>query len=334
MASDPFSAQPTQSRQAEPRHRAARAMRGERVFRQIHIDVARNATDDFNPFHDREKWQRLPGNPFGGPIVLGFQLECLAEYLVTRHRESEAGDAGQGLPYRNYQFAFAGALRADEPFEVTVKPTVFGRSPEGGPLRSNRVVVRKTAGLVLLGQVRDSMAPLALAGEPMPAADLRMLSDRSLLPGGQWFHKRKFMLNSNAKNMISGSLADQAHYFDEIEDRINFPDLFPASLISCALLERAHATGHDFYANPMVYTAHHISVDQRLARGLRSNDSLHLLVQATEPVAGDGGGLGRAEVAQQRHRCLGLLAGRRVLFQAEVLLAPLQAIVGRARTGT
>ena len=40
----------------------------------LHIDVARFASDDFNPFHDRHKWQRIAGNPFGGPIALGFQL--------------------------------------------------------------------------------------------------------------------------------------------------------------------------------------------------------------------------------------------------------------------
>jgi hypothetical protein len=47
-------------------------------YQQIHIDVARNATDDFNPFHDQNKWNRIHGkihgNPFGMPIVLGFQI--------------------------------------------------------------------------------------------------------------------------------------------------------------------------------------------------------------------------------------------------------------------
>jgi hypothetical protein len=48
-------------------------------FQQIHIDVARNATDDFNPFHDKNRWQNITDNPFVGPIALGFQLECLIE---------------------------------------------------------------------------------------------------------------------------------------------------------------------------------------------------------------------------------------------------------------
>ncbi len=43
-------------------------------FQQIHIEVARNATDDFNPFHDKNRWQNVASNPFGGPIVLGFKL--------------------------------------------------------------------------------------------------------------------------------------------------------------------------------------------------------------------------------------------------------------------
>ncbi len=302
------------------------------MFRQIHIDAARNATDDFNPFHDPNQWQRIAGNPFGGPIVLGFQLECLAEYLVTRLRATETEGGQPHLAYRNYQFTFAGALRPDEAFRVMLKPTIEGRDPMGGLVRSNRVVVRKAGGLVLRGQIRDSTTPLALAGESPPEADLRTLTDRRLLPGGRWFHKRKFMMNSNAKNLISGSLADQAYYFNELEDHINFPDLFPAALISCALLERAHATGHDFHFNPMVYTAHHISVDQRLARGLRSNDAVHLLVDIAEAVAGPDDGYGGVDVVQRYHRCLGLLPGHRVLFQAEVRLAPLQAILHRSRS--
>ena len=50
------------------------------LFSQIHIDAARNASDDFNPFHDPYKWDAINNNPFGSTIVLGFQLEALAAY--------------------------------------------------------------------------------------------------------------------------------------------------------------------------------------------------------------------------------------------------------------
>ena len=55
----------------------------EYCYQQIHIDAARNATDDSNPFHDQKKWNRIRGNPFGMPIVLAFQVEALIEYLVA-----------------------------------------------------------------------------------------------------------------------------------------------------------------------------------------------------------------------------------------------------------
>ncbi len=41
-------------------------------FSQIHIDVACNATDDFNLIHDSQRWSRIVNNPFQGPIILGF----------------------------------------------------------------------------------------------------------------------------------------------------------------------------------------------------------------------------------------------------------------------
>ncbi|WP_018951521.1 hypothetical protein [Thioalkalivibrio sp. AKL12] len=303
---------------------------GTRVYRQIHIDVARNATDDFNPFHDGDKWARIRGNPFGGPIVLGFQLECLAEALVTRTRLAEGEtDNAEPLPFRDYQFTFADALRVDEPFTTEVKPTRRRPDEAGREQPSNRIVMRKDSGLVLLGHVRDTFAPRALPEEvlALPAnGDLDQLEDRCVLPGNGWFHKRKFMANSNAKNLLSGSLVRQADYFDELEDRINFPDMFPAALISCALLERAHADGHDFYRDPLVYTAHHISVDQRLARSLRSAEALHILVSPAEHLETVDRGLAGSGMAQRRYRCFGILSGARTLFRGELLLAPLAAL--------
>ncbi len=51
-------------------------------FQQLHIDVARNSTDDFNPFHDPRRYGRIVGSPYPRPIALGFQLECLCAYLL------------------------------------------------------------------------------------------------------------------------------------------------------------------------------------------------------------------------------------------------------------
>ena len=53
----------------------------------VHIDVARNATDDFNLFHDNNNCNQIVNNPFGGPIALGFQLECFIEDYVKQYRQ-------------------------------------------------------------------------------------------------------------------------------------------------------------------------------------------------------------------------------------------------------
>ncbi|MCG5534789.1 hypothetical protein LRY70_01845 [Ectothiorhodospira mobilis] len=304
-----------------------------RTFQQIHVDVARNASDDFNPFHDSTRWQRIRGNPFGGPIVLGFQLECLAEYLVTLERSGSDAD-GSGAVLRNYQFTFADVLRPGEPFQVQVRPTRQGRDEAGHPLLSNRVIMRKAGGMVLMGSVRDgreATCPVfreGLAQTGLGVTEVTAAGDRMTLGSDGWFHKRKYMMNGNAKNLISASLADQAWYFDEIEHRINFPDMVPVSMLSCALLERADAQGFDFYADPLVYTAHHISVDQRVARSLRSNDCLHILVDEASLLAPERG-LAGAAIERQRHRCLGIMGDGRLLFGAEVILAPLHALTAR-----
>ncbi len=300
-------------------------------FDQIHIDVARNASDDFNPFHDSSKWHRIQDNPFGGPIALGFQLECLMEYLVTRQRHSD-GHPPPTSGFRNYQFTFADVLHPGEAFTPHVHPARRSTDQDGRVSLGNRVSARKDSGLILLGTIRDSDTPqcriadqgLGLLG--VTPADLRAVSDRSTVPGTGFFLKRKYLMNGNAKNLISASLADQNWYFDELEQRVNFPDMVPASLISCALLERAHADGHDFYKDPMVYTGHHISVDQGRARGLRSNDMLHILVDESVEVA-QAKGLRGGKLVQLRHRCLGILSDGSTLFGAEVTLAPLRSIL-------
>lgn len=297
-------------------------------YQRIHIDAARNATDDFNPFHDQKKWNRIHGNPFGMPIVLGFQVEALIEYLVTSFREHAGEHAlidNHQLHFSNFQFTFADVLRPGEPFHIEIKKTV-SRISEAGQL-VNRVAVKKQGGLVLLGFQRESTAPLC-----MPDADFSQLGnldtveDRSWIAEHRYFLKRKFMNTGHGKNFLAGSLVDQHYYFDEMEGRVQFPALFPVALLSCALLEKAKQENYAFETNPVVYTSHLISVDRRVLQTLKSNDCVNLLVTITETVPA-GKGLGKKGFPQQLHRCFGLLSGNRILFRAEVVMAPLAAIL-------
>src|SRR5438477_11579587 len=150
-------------------------------FQQIHIDAARNATDDFNPFHEPRKCTGIRGNPYAGPIVLGFQLECLIEHQLRLHRELHGEEnfiAKHKLHYSNYQLTFAGALLPDEPFEVDVRPTLVKNEPFA---LSNRVIIRKSSGIVMMGYKRETTAPLILAERNLDALpDLRKAEDRSL----------------------------------------------------------------------------------------------------------------------------------------------------------
>ncbi|HEB97049.1 MAG TPA: hypothetical protein ENI96_11540 [Sedimenticola thiotaurini] len=298
-----------------------------RMLSQLHIDAARNSTDDFNPFHDPHKWRRIDANPFGGPIALGFQLETLAVHRVEWHHRQNGEDARArtaGLGFGNFDYGFADVIRPGEAFELVVRPT-NDRIRERGEL-SNRVTIRSGRRLVMLGHQRETAVPL-VHGEAdfTHLGDLSRAPDRSLVGEGL-FLKRKFMNTSNAKNFLLGSLVDQYHYFDELEDRVCFPTLFPVALISCALLEKALAGGYDFYRRPMVYTAHQVTVDRALQAQLKSNDRLHILVRGPEPVPGRKG-LGKSDIPQQMHHCFGLVEGNRILFRARVAMALLQDVV-------
>jgi len=166
----------------------------------------------------------------------------------------------------------------------------------------------------------------------MPEADfsrlgnLEMAEDRSWIAQPPYFLKRKFMNTGHGKNFLAGSLVDQHYYFDEMEERVQFPAMFPVALLSCALLEKARQDNYAFETNPVVFTNHLVSVDRRLLQTLKSNDRLHLLVKNTETVPA-GKGLGKKTFPQQLHRCFGLLSGNRILFRAEVVMAPLQAML-------
>ena len=94
------------------------------IFDQIHIEVARNASDDFNLFHDKHKWLQITHNPFKGPIVMGFQLNTLIEYQMRvyrkAHHENKVIDEND-LRFSNYQITFVNAVRPKMPVYLEIK---------------------------------------------------------------------------------------------------------------------------------------------------------------------------------------------------------------------
>ncbi|MCK9605401.1 MAG: hypothetical protein M0R33_03005 [Methylomonas sp.] len=296
------------------------------IFTQLHIDVARNATDDFNLFHDSKHWHKIKDNPFQGPITLGFQLESLVEGKLTvfrREADEQALIIEHKLNFSNYQFSFANAIKAGQFVEVEIKSSQFKRQPS--PMLSNRIMVKSDNNLALLGFKKETTEPLYLANPCFPDwGDLRRQTDRGNLSGG-YFLKRKFMTTSNAKNFLCGSLRDQTEFFDELQDKVIFPEMFPCALLSSALLEKAQKKAHDFEKNPMVYTSHKISIDRRLLSELKSNDALHILIKPADNSAEHD--FGEASATALDYECYGMVSNNALLFRALISLAPLELIL-------
>lgn len=296
------------------------------IFTQLHIDVARNSTDDFNLFHDSKNWHKIKNNPFQGPITLGFQLESLVEGKVFEFRRSaneQALISQHRLHFSNYQFAFANAIKAGQAIEVDIKPSQFKQEPK--PILSNRIMVKSDGNLALLGYKKETVEPLYLMeADFSDQGDLRYQPDRGFLASGH-FMKRKFMTTSNAKNFLCGSLRDQSEFFDELQDKVIFPEMFPCALLSSALLEKALKKGHDFEKNPMVYTSHKISMDKRLLAELKSNDALHILIKPTEDSTEHD--FGEQASTALDYECYGLVGNNALLFRALISLAPLEMIL-------
>ncbi|MCQ8105480.1 hypothetical protein NP590_15305 [Methylomonas sp. SURF-2] len=296
------------------------------VFSQLHIDVARNATDDFNLFHDNKHWHKIKDNPFQGPITLGFQLESLIEgKLADFRRTADELDliGSHQLNFSNYQFSFANVIKAGQFVEVEIKPSQFKDSPT--PVLSNRIMVKSDGNLALLGYKKETSEPLFLNSPNFSDwGDLAAQADRSYIGGG-YFLKRKFMTTSNAKNFLCGCLRDQTEYFDELQDKVIFPEMFPCALLSSALLEKAKKKGHDFEKNPMVYTSHKISIDRRQLSELKSNDALHILIKPADNSAEHD--FGESSTTALDYECYGVVSQSALLFRAIISLAPLELIL-------
>lgn len=297
------------------------------VFDQIHIEVARNASDDFNLFHDKHKWLQVTHNPFKGPIVLGFQLNTLIEYQMRLYREAHHEDqiiAENQLRFSNYQITFVNALRPRQEMMLDIKKTLINTIPE--LTLTNRIAVKSQGKTILLGYKKETKTPLFLANTDLSALpDLNALEDKTIVPDSDFFLKRKWMHNGNVKNFLSGSLAEQSDYFDELTNIAHYPEVFPCSLTSGALLEKAQLENHDFKRNPMVYTSHDISVDRLHLGQIKDNDKLHILVRQL-PESKDNT-LNHTSIMLRTYECYGLLEDNAILFRIKLNLVPLEEII-------
>ena len=143
------------------------------VFDQIHIEVARNASDDFNLFHDKHKWLQIVHNPFKGPIVLGFQLNTLIEYQMRLYREARHESRiiqENNLRFSNYQITFVNAVRPKVPVYLDIKNTLITTSP--ALTLGNRITMNSDGKTVLLGFKKETVKPCScpiLASRTCPA---------------------------------------------------------------------------------------------------------------------------------------------------------------------
>ena len=297
------------------------------IFEQIHIEVARNASDDFNLFHDKHKWLQITHNPFKGPIVLGYQLNTLIEYQMRLYREAHHENkiiSENNLRFSNYQTTFVNALKPATPFQLDIKKTLIKTIPN--LTLGNRISIKAEGKTILLGFKKETQTPLFLAEATFnKLPNLNVIPDRTMIPGTDYFLKRKFLHNGNVKNFLSGSLAEQSDYFDELAHVAHYPEIFPCSLASGALLEKAQLEQHDFKRNPMVYTSHEISVDRQHLSKLKNDDKLYILVKQ-HPESSDNT-LNQSSIMLRTYDCFGLLHNHDVLFRVRMNLVPLEEIL-------
>lgn len=287
-------------------------------FSELHLDIARNSTDDFNLFHDKNKWRQVNNNPFGGPILLGFQLEMLIEGAMRTHRllhNEESLIRRENLLFSNYQFSFTNAVAPNQQLEVIVKKSQLVND-QANPVLGNRISIKSAGKLCLFGFKKESRLPLFLGGVELPDLTLlKSIPDRTFLSDSGYFVKRKFITTSNAKNFLCSSLQRQSDYFDEVEGKIKFPEIFPCALLSSALLEKAVKEKLDFKRQPMVYSSHKISVNREHMTHLSSNDCLQILVRQTKASLQCV-----TDIREKEFECYGIINQQHVLFRGLISL--------------
>ena len=279
---------------------------------QLHIDIARNATDDFNLFHDPMRWQRISGNPFQGTIALGFQLGLFIETQIHRGAFNI-----KPRRYSVYEFTFVNPAKEGDSLSLMFKAPRVSQT-EHGEQESQRLILKASGKPSLMGFYRQSdFMSVKSALVKYKKEDIARLTDRTLLDGDV-FLKRKWMIVGNAKNYLLSAFADQSRYIDEFADKVRFPQFYPLSLMSSAMLERAQALSYDLIKNPMIYVSQNLCIDNDQLEQLKSNDCLNMLVA---PVESDSGHL----------TCAGWVKSESPLFCAEVRLMPLSDMLVNTR---
>ena len=296
---------------------------------QMHIEAARNSTDDFNLFHDKNRWHKITNNPFNGTVALGFQLGCFVEDQVNRSPKNytqqltnteKAQTSTKPLNFSEYELTFAGTVKPGDAIALVVRD---GRLSDinGTECFSNRVALKANGKTVLLGYKRQTSDHIIKGISSLPdLANIIDSPDRSFVGKEQYFVKRKYMIVGNAKNFLTSSFAEQSEYIDEFDDKVSFPEMYPLSLLSSALLERAQAVGQDLIKDPMIYISHKLSIDKSVLHTLKSNHSLNIVVSPPQKSSNESS-------AYETHQCTCVLSTEQILFHAEIQLAPLSSLL-------
>ena len=300
----------------------------EYLVSQMHIEAARNSTDDFNLFHDKNRWNKIEENPFQGTVALGFQLGCFVEDQVNRSTKNYQQQlinaenpqvSSEELNFSQYELTFAGSVKPGDSIALVVRD---GRLSDITGVRcfSNRVALKANGKTVLLGYKRQTSEHLIKGISLIPElSEIINSKDRCFITSEKYFLKRKYMIVGNAKNFLTSAFAEQSEYIDEFIDKVSFPEMYPLSLISSALLERAQAVGQDLIKAPMIYISHKLSIDKTVLNNLKSNHSLNILV--SPPQSSD-----ERNPEYLTHECSCILSTGKILFHAKIQLAPLSSL--------
>lgn len=301
------------------------------LMSQLHIDIARNATDDFNLFHDKSRWHWLRGNLFEGPIALGFQLGGFVEYQCKLLAMNSANDLYVGqFRFSGYEFNFVHCVVPDDEVSVNLKQGKWS-SGDGSSIYSRRFVLKANKKAAIVGFKREAnQMTLSLPTKLPPMHMLNALPDRELVPGTNYFLKRKYMIVGNAKNFLASAGAEQSLFIDEFTDKVDFPEMYPLGLISSALLERAVFEDIDLISHPMIYKTQKLCIDKQQLEELRSNDPINILVGPD--ISEDANEFGPESSSKKRviQECIAYGKEEKPLFIAKITLTPLNSLANKS----